>query len=424
MRIGPSVVGLRGHLRSLNRSGLALAGNCAYAFAQFGVLVVLARYLTPAEVGAYALALAVTAPVQIGIGLRLRTVRAIDTGPTPFHTYLRLAVALSASAALVSTIIGALISADARFVFVVGLVAVAKGIEGLIDLCYGEYERGNRTTHVATSQLIRALLTVALVAIGADWAGLIGAVVAMLAGWALQLLILEIPRIKRAAEAKTCPGQPRSACRLARSSWPLGVAAAVASLTVSMPRFVVAWLLDAAAVGVLAVLSYPTTAVSLFANSVGQANVRSLSASVMSRDRHGVRSTLLAMVAATCLLGLLGIAVVVAAGPDGISWLFGPTYADHFMLVVLLLVSATLAGVATNLYYLLVSTGRFGWQPVVVGISLALSVPVVWLGTRHSGLHGTAVALIVMYALQAVLTGGAAAVVLRRTETALSRPLV
>lgn len=412
----PSPATRRRYGRSANRSGMALAGNCAYALAQFGVLVVLARQATPSDVGDYALALAVTAPIQLGLGLRLRTVRAVDIGPTPFRTYLQLAIILGGLAALLGTAIGVIIAPSPRFILVVALVALAKSVEGIIDVCYGEYQRQDRLTAIAASQLIRAGLTITLVAVGAHLAGLVGALVAMLVGWAAQLLALDGRRIRNPTQPTTTEelGQPVSVGALIRRSWPLGLASAVASLSVSLPRFTVAGLLDSAALGVLAVLSYPATVISLFANSLGQANVREMAASVASGNRRRVWSHLLAMVAATTALGILGACLVLVAGRRGVTWLLGAAYAGNLSLLLLLLLAATLAGLTTNTYYLLVSTGRFGLQPVVVCVSLGLAAPMVYFATLYYGLTGTAAALAFMYGLQAMLTGGSAALILGR----------
>jgi len=418
----PSSATRRRYGRSANRSGMALAGNCAYALAQFGVLVVLARQATPSDVGDYALALAVTAPIQLGLGLRLRTVRAVDIGPTPFRTYLQLAIILGALAALLGTAIGVIIAPSPRFILVVALVALAKSVEGIIDVCYGEYQRQDRLTAIAASQLIRAGLTITLVAVGAHLAGLVGALVAMLVGWTAQLLALDGRRIRQPTPPTTEElGQPVSVGALIRRSWPLGLASAVASLSVSLPRFTVAGLLDSAALGVLAVLSYPATVISLFANSLGQANVREMAASVASGNRRRVWSHLLAMVAATTALGILGACLVLVAGRRGVTWLLGAAYAGNLSLLLLLLLAATLAGLTTNTYYLLVSTGRFGLQPVVVCVSLGLAAPVVYFATLYYGLPGTAAALAFMYGLQALLTGGSAALILGRRPLCRSK---
>jgi O-antigen/teichoic acid export membrane protein len=408
--------------RLRNRSGVALAGNGVHALAQFGVLVVLARQATPSDVGFYALALAVTAPIQLGLGLRLRSVRAVDSGPTSFRTYFRLAAVLGALAALLGTAIGSVIAPSSRFILIVGLVALSKSVEGLIDVCYGEYQRQDRITAIAGSQVVRAGLTVSLVALGAHLGGLVGALVAMLVGWTGQLLALDGRRIRPRAPAATVePGKPASVWTLVRLSWPLGMAAAIASLSVSLPRFTVAGLLDAAALGVLAVLSYPMTAIALFANSVGQANIRDMASDVACGNRRGLWSSLLAMGTATAVLGFLGAGLVLVAGRDGIVWLLGEAY-NNLSLVLLLLLAATFAGFTTNAHYLLMSTGRFGLQPIVVCASLGLSVPVIYLATLHHGLIGTAAAVAFMYALQTLLTGASAALILRRATTAATIP--
>jgi O-antigen/teichoic acid export membrane protein len=415
MNAMPSPVARGTHRRLANRSAIALAGNSAYALAQFGILVVLARQASTSDVGEYALALAVTAPMQLGLGLRLRTIRSVDTSPTSFRTYVRLAIILGTLAALLSTAIGVLIAPNPRFILIVALVALAKSIEGLVDVCYGEYQRQDRLTAIAASQLVRAGLTLGLVALGAHFAGLLGALVAMLVGWTAQLLALDGRRVRQhAAYTPGERGQSASAFALIRRSWPLGLAAAISSLSVSLPRFTVAGLLDSSALGVLAILSYPTTAISLFANSLGQANVREMATNVASRNHRAVWLRFRAMLLATATIGVLAACFVLVVGAEGISWLLGPTYAKNVSLLLVLILAATLAGFSTNSYYLLASTGRFGLQPVIVCVSLGLATPAVYFGTKYYGLMGTAVALAFMYALQALLTGGSAAFILGR----------
>jgi O-antigen/teichoic acid export membrane protein len=411
-----------GRRRSVNRSGTALAGNAAYALAQLGVLVVLARETSPSEVGEYALALAVTAPIQLGIGLRLRTVRAVDAGATPFSTYLRLGMILGALAAVLGTAIGALIARSPHFVAIVAVLAVAKSVEGLIDVCYGEYQRQDRLAAIAASQLLRAGLTISLVFWGVHIAGLLGALTAMLLGWSAQLWLLDARRVAH-SNAFTVGDHSRSSTMgaLVRRSWPLGLAAAIASLTVSMPRVVVSGLLDSAALGVLAVLSYPTIAVTLFANSVGQANVRELALKFDAQNRRALWSALWPMLAATGLLGIGGTGVIMLLGEDGVERVLGAAYASHFDVLLMLLLAATLAGFATNVYYLLVSTGRFTLQPLVIGATVLVSTPVVYVATLHLGLMGTASALVFMYALQGLLTAASAAYVLWRPSLPISR---
>lgn len=406
-RQGPATGG-RLRSRLLGRSSVVLAGNAGYAVAQFGVLVVIARETSTAEVGRYALALAVTAPIQIGLGLRLRTVRAVDRSRTPFRTYLRLALVLAAAAVAAGSAAGLVAGRGANLFLVVVLVALTKAVESLIDLCYGEYQRQDRFGAIAGSQLVRAALTIALVVMGARLGGLLGALVAMLVGWTVQLLVLDGRRVRdsTAVGVDLLPAVPVRA--LVRHSWPLGIAGAVSSLSVALPRFLVAGLLDTATLGLFAVLSYPTTVVSLFANSLGQAQVRGMASAAARGERGRLRLTFLKTVLATLALGLVAAALVAVLGPAGVGRLLGPAYAAELPLLLLLVLVATMSGLATTAYYLLVASGHFALQPVVVVATLVLATPALYLATRSHGLTGTAFALTGMYALQAVLTVAAA----------------
>jgi O-antigen/teichoic acid export membrane protein len=391
---------------------LVVAGNAAYALAQAGVLIVLAKVTSPAEVGRYALALAITTPLQLG--LRLRLVRAVDHGPTPLRTYLKLALLLAAGAFAVSVLGGLMVSEDNHLLAVVILVALSKAVEGLVELCYGEYQRQDRLKSIATSQLLRALVTVVLAAGGAILAGLIGALVALVIGWSAQLLLLDRRRVSDVEGGGGHPGPVRGASELFRKSWPLGAAGALASLTVCLPRFVVHAQLDEASLGLFAILTYPAMILALFASSVGQARVRSMSTAARSGRRGPLLATFVRTLVATLILGAAGAAVVLAVGPTAVVLLLGDGFAAGMPLLLGMVLVATLSGLATNAAYLLVSTGSFGLQPLVIGISLAATTPLLVLATERHGLLGTAAAMATLYALQGLLSSCAALTILRR----------
>jgi O-antigen/teichoic acid export membrane protein len=401
-------------VNAARRSVLVIAGNAGYAGAQAGVLLVLAHTTSPTEMGWYALALALTAPVQIGLGLRLRTVRAVDLSQTPFCTYQRLALMLATLAVVVSSAVGLTVADDPRPVTVIVVVALSKGVESLVDLCYGEYQRHNQLSSIAASQLVRAIATVVLAAAGALAFGLLGSLTAMVLGWTAQLLLLDRRRLPRGDPVDLQQAPARASLDLLRTSWPLGLAGATASLTVALPRFVVNGQLDAAALGLFAILSYPTTVLALLANSVGQAHVRSMTAAARDRRLNRLLGTFLRTIAATLALGAGTAVLVIVVGVEGIEWLLGASYTVHLPLVLLLILAATLSGLATNAYYLLISTSRFGLQPLIIAVSLVTAAPLLHVATARHGLLGTAAAMSFLYIVQGLLTAIAAAVVLRR----------
>jgi len=56
----------------------SLAGSLVTAICQWGMIVILAKFLGPAKVGCYSLALAITGPVVIFSMLQLRAIQVTD----------------------------------------------------------------------------------------------------------------------------------------------------------------------------------------------------------------------------------------------------------------------------------------------------------------------------------------------------------
>ena len=116
----------------------ALAGNAGYAACQWGILMAVAKSSAPADVGRFALALAITSPVLMLTNLQLRAVQATDArGRTPFGAYLgvRLVSIVVAWAA-----IGLLVAAGRHAAAAAALVAaaaLAKGLEAGADVLVG-----------------------------------------------------------------------------------------------------------------------------------------------------------------------------------------------------------------------------------------------------------------------------------------------
>src|SRR2546426_7269859 len=96
----------------------ALAGNLGYSACQWGVLVCIAKLGTAADVGRFALGLALTAPVITLTSLNLRLLQSTDArSDYPFNVYL--------SVRLIGTVLG---------VAAIAVMALALGYRG--DLLY------------------------------------------------------------------------------------------------------------------------------------------------------------------------------------------------------------------------------------------------------------------------------------------------
>jgi len=396
---------------------VALTGNATYALAQLGVLVVLAQFTSGADVGRYALALAIAAPVQIGVGMRLRTVRVIqDPTAISLRDYLSLAVMAGVFAVLVSSVIGLAAGGDDRTTATIVLIAVSKATESLIDVSYGELQRRGRFAAITASQILRGGLTLAAATVGAliD-RSVVGAAVAINVVWFVQFILLDA---RRTFGRRNDPGdraRPQAVLALARLAWPLGLAAALTSLSAVSPRYVISAQLTAEDLGIFAVLSYPTTAMVLFANSLGQASLLSMSVAFRVGNRKRFNAVVVRMTALIAGVGVLACLVILAVGNHLLVFAFGPLYGGQVGVAAVLMLTATVGGLAAISYYALTSTGSFVFQPVVTAAVVVIGIPLVWIGTARSGLIGTAWVMLFVLGLQGVLMTCAA---IRRVRAA------
>jgi O-antigen/teichoic acid export membrane protein len=111
------------------------AGNAVYAACQWGMLVALAKLGSPELVGAFALGLAVTAPIVQFANLKLRSIQATDARHEyGFRDYLsvRLATSAVAFAVVIAAAFAGSYTPEPRIVIVA--VGLAKVVESVSDI--------------------------------------------------------------------------------------------------------------------------------------------------------------------------------------------------------------------------------------------------------------------------------------------------
>ncbi|HVM52619.1 MAG TPA: oligosaccharide flippase family protein, partial [Acidimicrobiales bacterium] len=152
-------IGLRGRpLSLLGNVRWSVGGSGIHAVVQFVMLLALARFGSAAEVGRYAWALALTAPVQLLSNLGLRGLLASDVARShSLGAYFVLNGLTSALALLVSASL-ALVLVSRSVAAVVLAVACSKAVESLCEVSYGVFQRSSRMDLIAWSLGWRALL--------------------------------------------------------------------------------------------------------------------------------------------------------------------------------------------------------------------------------------------------------------------------
>ena len=162
------IIGAQGAGAFQSRLFFAFSGNVSYALSQAAMLIVLAKFGTPAMVGQFGLGLALSTPVLLLSKLQLRSEIVTDVEcEYSFADYARLRLLATVFAIVVVVCLLAAIAPAGETILVVLAVALVKSVEGPSDLCSGILQKHGQWQRIAAAACIKGAM-----APFALWAGL------------------------------------------------------------------------------------------------------------------------------------------------------------------------------------------------------------------------------------------------------------
>jgi O-antigen/teichoic acid export membrane protein len=384
-----------------------LTGNVIYAGTQFGILSALAKLGSPAVVGQYALALAISAPIFLLTNLQLRGVQATDALSTfTFGDYLCVRCYGTFLGLVAVVIIVALLHYDRHVCLIVFFVALAKSVESMADVISGFLQKLERLDQVAIALILRG--TVSLLAVLLTFyltRSVILAVIALTISW-LAVIVAYDFRVMLSHRAGNEPLTSGLATtkRLIWLSLPMGIVSCLFSLRVSIPRFAIERVAGSHDLGIFASIAYLVTAIDLIMNSLGQSAAPRLSRMFVSNDLRAFRRLLRGFVSCGFTILLIGVPCALLFGRSVLTVLYTPEYARWSYLLVAMVGISAINTAASFMSYGLTAAREFRVQVPIVGAStLAVAIGSFLLIPRF-GLYGAAGALLASVLIQLIAT--------------------
>jgi O-antigen/teichoic acid export membrane protein len=371
-------------------------GHAVYVLAQVGVAAVLVKSGGPGLLGEYELALAVITPVIVFSNMGLKTVQITDSvGRFRFADFLRVRFVTSGAAVIAILAVSPLLPSEMSL-RTLGLLALAKAVEALSDICHGSFERRERMMLVARSQALRGAMALPAVAAALYLTGTLdAAILSMAMVWSLVLLAHDLPQTRRMVSPSSIArseSSPRTGGRvreLLRLSFPLGAAVTIGALTQSVLRLLIEHYLGRVALGVYAGLSYFFIASSRIVASVAQASSPRL-ARFFQSDRVAFLRLLSRLLMVAAGVGVVGLGGVWLVGDLLIRVFLTADYLAHFNVLLWLMLMAAISHLLWFVVIGLNAAHRFAWQvPLRLGGLIAILGFGILLIPRH-GLVGAA----------------------------------
>ncbi len=401
-----------------------LAGNLVHAAAQWGMIIAVARLGGTTMLASYALVLALVTPLFQLSNLNLRSICITDT-PARFRSsdYLVLR-GLTGCLALALVFVSPLLWPQFWHLFplmvALSLVRVA---EAFSDILHGFHHQREQMQLIAVARALRALLSLVTVTVllfcQTSLATAVGGVALV---HTLFLLLMDIPNARRIPRVSVSAGSPRvfhhrRVATLLLLALPLGLNAALLALNSNLPRYVIAYYLDAAELAYFAAAAYLLVITDLIVRSAHQTALPRLAKLAPEGRLREFRQVLLKLVLLGCLCATPLLVVVWLGGEDLLGWIYGSEY-RHVAQVFLWLMVANFVW-HTSIPTTALLALRYYWSTFAIRAGstlLILAAAILWVPCF--GLLGAAWAVLAGKTATAVGTGVVTVWALRRLRPA------
>lgn len=377
-------------------------GYGIYAISRWLAFAVLAKLLSPDEVGRYALAVALVAPIFAFAGMNLRSIRSTDAHAlTLFRDYAAARIITTLAALLITVGIALVGNYDDRSRALIMLVGCIQAGDWLSDLCFGLFDQQERFDLSARSLMLRGPLRLAGLAAAVWYTGHLEA------GLAAELVInaavlLGHDIVAAAGSLRDRPQDglwPRWNLAAQRGllslSLPMSLLLLAASIQTNLPRYFVDAYRGSHELGIFAALSVLALAGTPVVAALGQAALPRLARHLLAREHGAFQSILRKLVGVAAVLGIGGIVFALLFGKLTLRLLYTEEYAASATMLVWLMAASTATYVAT-MYAIAVTATREYRPPLITQIiSFAVAVPAYFALTAKWGAVGSSIGSLV-----------------------------
>jgi len=385
-------------------------GELGFAASQWLSLMVIAKLGSPEALGRYSLGFAVSTPIVLLANLHLRPIYVVDVRSRwGFADFLALRTLLLPLALLVIAAVCLIRGWPWQTAAVVLLIGAARVSEGLSDIYYARSQRAERMDPIGISRALRGLWWIGLLALGLVIADEIVALALVVAAMLAHTVLYD----RRKAAAVVVAGDPTGTSMRPRfradalrsligEALPIGVAAGLLSLTVSVPTYVLEDRHGVAAVGILAAALSVLQASGVINLALGSAAIARL-AKLSIDDARGFWRLLVKLLGLVLALNGAGVIVVVLFGDLYLRYGYTADYEAYLPQLVLASFAAVIVGLANILSQTLTALSQFRMQLWINLVVVASTVAVSLWRIPARGLDGAIETFLIIAALRLVI---------------------
>ena len=372
--------------------GWALSSNIVYSMCQWGFVVVLAKLGTPADVGAYALGLAVTSPILMFANCQGRNLVASDVRDEYlFGEHLSFRIVSLTLALLVLCAVIALTQSSLTSASVILLVGLGQCFDYSSETYFGLLQKHGRLDRVSLSLMLKGPLCLLLLgALMYATRNVLWSVAGLAIGRLLVLCCVDARSALTIAGPYRLVWHQATLRKLFVTALPLGVISGLCAVNLNIPRYFIEGDLSKRDLGIFSALASLVGAGNLVMAALASCSIVGLAKAWASRDTPMYRSLSLKLLGVSAIMGSVGVLIAFSVGNRVLALLFRPDYAGSAGVFARIMVAGAVGYVVSAQGYAMTAARKFAQQvPILIGAA-AVTTLSSWYLVPRRGLVGAA----------------------------------
>lgn len=367
--------------------------NLIVSLVKWLIVILIARILSPTEVGQYSLAFAVSAPFVLLANMRLRTLY-ITNNEFKYIDLEKVRTIMSTFSILLMICISYLFFSSNLLMII--LIGILKLIELRSDMQYSILHKQSKFDTIAKFMVLKNLIGIFIFALTLYvFKSLYISVTIDIIFSLLWLNIIERPKIvKFPFSENKINTKNMDFLNILVISFPLGIIQALSSFNTNIPRYFLENKESIEALGVFSAIFYIAMLGNIMANAISQIFLTKLSNAFNTKNYELFNYQFRRMHISSFLLGIFMIVASIIFGEEFLKILYGETYADNHILLILVIVSVSMDLFNWNYDTALMSIKTIDIFRRIISIVIIMNLIISWTFVSGFGLYGAGIAVV------------------------------
>lgn len=375
--------------------------NIFVSLTKWLILVLIAKFLSPKEVGIYALTLSVTAPVTLFANMKLRSLYV--TGDNEgFFNYI-----YSRNGITVLTIIILFLTAIIfypEYFMITLLVGATKILDLQSDMYYALPHKGKEMDLIAKLMIVKhlsILLSFLVTMVLSE--NLILSLFIQLIVQALFLYFIEI-RVINSKYKYLKDYSIKTVKKILILGLPLGFVQMLVSLNTAIPRYLLEIIESPEVLGYFSAIAYIITIGNTMMNSITQNFLPMLSERIADKKYKSYKKLVFIRLPLFSLA--LGLALIIGSilfGEIFLGLAYGEEYANYNHILIVMSFALTINFISWNFDTALLSLRYISVQPKISSFILVINLLISYFLIKESGIYGASISMIIVNLVQLFL---------------------